>query len=157
MKRDEIPAVVIQCAASEGCPAPGLPAYQSAGAAGADVSACLSAPVVIPAGGFAAIPTGLRVEIPRGFEIQVRPRSGLAARHGVTCLNAPGTIDSDYRGEIKVLLVNHGKEPFTVNHGDRIAQLVTAPVARAEFTQAASLSRTERGEGGFGSTGTGKA
>ncbi|GMO46760.1 MAG: dUTP diphosphatase [Treponemataceae bacterium] len=157
MERNEIPRVVIQCGTKEGCPAPRLPVYQSAGASGADVAACLSAPVSIPAGGFSAIPTGLRVEIPEGFEIQIRPRSGLAAKYGVTCLNTPGTIDSDYRGEIKVLLINHGTEPFTVNHGDRIAQLVTAPVAHAEFTAAPSLSQTERGEGGFGSTGTGKA
>jgi dUTP pyrophosphatase len=142
--------VVIKC--REGA---GLPSYQTAGAAGADVSACLTEPVVIPAGGFAAIPTGLFVEIPAGYEIQVRPRSGLAAKYGVTCLNTPGTIDSDYRGEIKVLLINHGKESFTVNHGERVAQLVVAPVIQARFTSAQLLSHTERAEGGFGSTGVG--
>jgi dUTP pyrophosphatase len=111
-------------------------------------------PVVIPPGGFASIPTGLYAEIPSGYEIQVRPRSGLAAKHSVTCLNTPGTIDSDYRGEIKVLLINHGKEPFTVKNGERVAQLVVAPVVQAFFTAIGALSHTERAEGGFGSTGT---
>jgi dUTP pyrophosphatase len=143
--------VVIKCALEGGAK---LPTYQTAGAAGADIAACLTEPVVIPPGGFAAIPTGLYAEIPPGYEIQVRPRSGLAAKHGVTCLNTPGTIDSDYRGEIKVLLINHGKEPFTVKNGERIAQLVAAPVAQAFFTAIGALSHTERAEGGFGSTGT---
>jgi dUTP pyrophosphatase len=104
-------------------------------------------------GAFGKIPTGLALAIPEGFEAQVRPRSGLAAKHGVTVLNSPGTIDSDYRGEIEIILINHGKEPFTVKPGDRIAQLVFAPVQAAVFEETASLSRSERGTGGFGSTG----
>ena len=135
-------------------PAASLPSYQSAGAAGADLHAHLGADLVIPAGGRALVPTGLHVEIPHGFEGQVRPRSGLAATHGVTILNAPGTIDSDYRGEVRVILVNLGAEPFRVHHGDRIAQLVIAPVVRADFSRAGGVGDTERGSGGFGSTGT---
>ena len=135
-------------------PAGRLPAYQSAGAAGADLHAHLDADLVIPPGGRTLVPTGLRVEIPHGFEGQVRPRSGLAVRHGVTVLNAPGTVDSDYRGEIQVVLVNLGAEPFRVRHGDRIAQLVVAPVVRAAFSRADGVGDTERGSGGFGSTGT---
>jgi dUTP pyrophosphatase len=147
--------ITIKCRTAAVFPAPRLPAYQSAGASGADAAACLSEPVVIPPGGIASIPTGIFAEIPEGYEIQVRPRSGLAAKHGVTCLNAPGTIDSDYRGEIKILLINHGQEPFVVNHGDRVAQFVAAPVTRAHFAAVESLSQTERAEGGFGSTGRG--
>jgi dUTP pyrophosphatase len=135
-------------------PADRLPAYQSAGAAGADLHAHLDADLEIPPGGRALVPTGLSLEIPEGFEGQVRPRSGLAASHGVTVLNAPGTIDSDYRGEIKVILVNLGTEAFRVRHGDRIAQLVIAPVVRAGFGRARAAVDTERGSGGFGSTGT---
>ena len=130
-----------------------LPSYQSEGAAGADVSAALDSPVAIRPGEWMMIPTGLFLEIPAGFEIQVRPRSGLAARHGVTVLNSPGTIDSDYRGEVQVILINHGKEPFTVNGGDRIAQLVAARTEMVSFVASDSLSDTERGDGGFGSTG----
>ena len=130
-----------------------LPSYQSKGAAGADVSASLSSPITISPGERALIPTGLFLEIPEGFEVQVRPRSGLAMRHGITVLNAPGTIDSDYRGELSVLLVNLGSEDFTINPGDRIAQLVAAKVERASFLQADSLGDTDRGVGGFGSTG----
>lgn len=135
-------------------PAARLPAYQSAGAAGADLHAHLDADLVIPPGGRALVPTGLSVEIPPGFEGQVRPRSGLAAGSGVTVLNAPGTIDSDYRGEVRVILINLGAEPFRVRHGDRIAQLVIAPVVRADFSRAGTVGDTERGSGGFGSTGT---
>jgi dUTP pyrophosphatase len=109
--------------------------------------------VVIPPLGRARIPTGLALEIPPGYEAQIRPRSGLAARNGVTVLNAPGTVDSDYRGELGVILINLGEEPFTARDGDRIAQIVIAPVVRARMVEAASLSETERGEGGFGSTG----
>jgi dUTP pyrophosphatase len=123
------------------------------GAAAADLRAAVNEPVTIPAGGRAMISTGLRIEIPHGYEGQVRPRSGLAARHGVTLLNSPGTIDSDYRGIVQAILVNHGTEPFTVSRGDRIAQLVIAPVTRAEFVCAASLSETVRNGGGFGHTG----
>jgi dUTP pyrophosphatase len=135
-------------------PAERLPSYQSAGAAGADLHAHLGADLVIPPGGRATIPTGLHVEIPPGFEGQVRPRSGMAAGHGVTVLNAPGTVDSDYRGEVQVILINLGAETFRVRHGDRIAQLVITPVVRADFSRAGAVGDTERGSGGFGSTGT---
>ena len=130
-----------------------IPEYKTSGAAGADVCAFLSEPVVIKSGEFAMIPTGLSFAIPEGYEIQVRPRSGLAAKNGVTVLNTPGTIDSDYRGEVKVILINHGKDAFTVNNGDRIAQLIVAPVTQGIFEKADELDSTERGEGGFGSTG----
>ena len=130
-----------------------LPSYRTRGAAGADVSAASDCPVAIAPGEWKLIPTGLSVEIPEGYEIQVRPRSGLAAKYGVTVLNAPGTIDSDYRGEISVILINHGSQDFIVNPGDRIAQLVVSRVERAEFTCTGGISRTERGDGGFGSTG----
>ena len=130
-----------------------IPEYKTSGAAGADVCAFLSEPVVIKSGEFAMIPTGLSFAIPEGYEIQVRPRSGLAAKNGVTVLNTPGTIDSDYRGEVKVILINHGKDSFTVNNGDRIAQLIVAPVTQGIFEKAEELDSTERGEGGFGSTG----
>ena len=129
-----------------------IPEYKTSGAAGADVCAFLSEPVVIKSGEFAMIPTGLSFAIPEGYEIQVRPRSGLAAKNGVTVLNTPGTIDSDYRGEVKVILINHGKDAFTVNNGDRIAQLIVAPVTQGIFEKTDELDSTERGEGGFGST-----
>jgi dUTP pyrophosphatase len=132
-----------------------LPSYATEDSAGLDLAACVDEPVVIPPSGFARVPTGLALTLPQGFEGQVRPRSGLAAKHGVTVLNAPGTIDADYRGEIQVLLVNHGRESFTITSGDRIAQLVVAPVARVhvEAIEAAELDETTRGAGGFGSTG----
>lgn len=130
-----------------------IPEYKTSGAAGADVCAFLSEPVIIKSGEFAMIPTGLSFAIPEGYEIQVRPRSGLAAKNGVTVLNTPGTIDSDYRGEVKVILINHGKDSFTVNNGDRIAQLIVAPVTQGVFEKTDELDSTERGEGGFGSTG----
>ncbi len=129
------------------------PEYRSSGASGADIRACLGGPVCIMPGERAAIPTGLRMEIPVGYEAQIRPRSGLALEKGITCLNSPGTIDSDYRGEIKIILVNLGDEPFTVRHGDRIAQMVIAPCCRVDFTLRDSLPETERGSRGFGSTG----
>jgi dUTP pyrophosphatase len=141
---------VIKCTAAPGA---ALPSYQTPGAAGADVCAFLASPLVILPEARAAVPTGLSFEIPAGFEVQVRPRSGLAAKYGVTLTNAPGTIDSDYRGEVKILLINHGSEPYTVHNGDRIAQLVAAPVIQARFVPAETLSETERGQGGFGSTG----
>jgi dUTP pyrophosphatase len=131
-----------------------LPRYMTAGAAGMDLLADVDAPVDIPPGGRALIPTGLSVDIPAGYEAQVRPRSGLALRHGVTLLNAPGTIDSDYRGEVMVLLVNLGDRPFAVRRGDRIAQMVVAPVSRAELREANVLSDSARGDGGFGHTDT---
>ncbi|KCZ97507.1 deoxyuridine 5'-triphosphate nucleotidohydrolase [Hyphomonas polymorpha PS728] len=132
-----------------------LPAYETAGSAGMDVRAAVPdrEPVVLAPGQRAMVPTGLSVAIPEGYEIQVRPRSGLAAKHGLTCLNTPGTIDSDYRGEIKVILINLGAEPFTIQRGERIAQLVLAPVTRLAWSQVDQLSETARGAGGFGSTG----
>ena len=145
--------VNIKCMASTGAI---IPQYKTAGAAGADLCAFLDAPLTIPAGKFAMVPTGLFFEIPEGYEVQVRPRSGLAAKNGVTVLNTPGTIDSDYRGEIKVILINLGENDFTINSGDRIAQMVVAPVTQASFTTVESLSETERGTGGFGSTGISK-
>lgn len=131
-----------------------LPVYASPLAAGADVKACISAPLVLEPGCRALIPTGIRVEIPPGFEIQVRPRSGLALKEGITVLNSPGTIDADYRGELKVILINHGEEPFHIEPEMRIAQIVLAPVVKARFVIAESLMSTSRGEGGFGHTGT---
>jgi dUTP pyrophosphatase len=132
-----------------------LPAYQSEGAAGMDLCAAVRDPVQIPPGERRLIPTGVGVAIPRGFEGQVRPRSGLALRHGVTVLNAPGTVDSDYRGELMVALINHGSDPFVVARGERIAQLVICPVAEATLDLVSSLDETARGEGGYGSTGRG--
>jgi dUTP pyrophosphatase len=133
-----------------------LPSYQSADAAGLDLMAAVpeAAPLTLASGARALVPCGIAVALPRGFEGQVRPRSGLAIRHGVTVLNAPGTIDADYRGEIMVPLVNLGTEPFVVTRGMRIAQLVVAPVARAAVVEAPVLDATVRGAGGFGSTGT---
>lgn len=130
-----------------------LPSYESRHAAGMDLRAALEEPVTLEPGGRALIPTGLQMALPEGYEAQVRPRSGLAWRHGVTMLNTPGTIDADYRGELKVLAVNLGEEPFTVSHGDRIAQMVVAPVQQVFVEEAGELPETERGEGGFGSTG----
>jgi dUTP pyrophosphatase len=132
-----------------------LPAYQSAHAAGLDLLAAVphDAPVVLEAGKYAMVPSGLSIALPHGFEAQVRPRSGLAAKHGIAVLNSPGTIDADYRGEIAVLLINHGSTPFTIRRGERIAQMVIAPVAQAELVPVESLSPTGRGAGGFGSTG----
>lgn len=130
-----------------------LPFYASSGAAGADVRAHLKLDVVIGSGESALIPTGLKVEIPPGYEIQVRPRSGLALRDQITVLNTPGTIDSDYRGELCVILINHGKKPFTVTSGMRIAQIVVAAVVQAEFVREETLTATARGESGFGHTG----
>lgn len=132
-----------------------MPAYQTAHAAGLDLVAAVpeAEPFVLAAGRYAMVPTGLCIALPVGYEAQVRPRSGLAARHGVTVLNSPGTIDADYRGEICVLLINHGEAPFTIRRGERIAQLVIAPVSSAELVVVPSLSTTARGQGGFGSTG----
>jgi dUTP pyrophosphatase len=128
-----------------------LPAYASAGAAGLDVVAAED--LTLAPGARAAVATGFAIAIPDGFEVQVRPRSGLALKHGITCLNTPGTIDSDYRGEVKVILANLGSEPFAVVRGERIAQLVPAPVQRALLVEADALDETMRGAGGFGSTG----
>ena len=130
-----------------------LPAYATDGAAGMDAVAAVADPLTLAPGARAAVPTGLAMAIPAGFEVQVRPRSGLAAKHGITVANAPGTVDSDYRGEVKVLLVNLGAEPFTIERGMRIAQLVPAAVTRAVLAVVDSLDETDRGMGGFGSTG----
>lgn len=131
-----------------------LPKYETNGAAGMDLYAALSHDIIIEPGAFTALPTGLMMALPHGLEAQIRPRSGLAFKHGVTVLNSPGTIDSDYRGEIKIALINHGPAPVTISHGMRIAQMVIASVTTATLTLAASLDETERGTGGFGSTGT---
>lgn len=137
-----------------------LPSYETTGAAGADIRANL--PIDIRESGFTLdpmrrriVPTGLRVEIPQGFEMQIRPRSGLALKHGITLPNTPGTIDSDYRGPLGVLLVNIGAEPYVIHHGDRVAQMIVAPVVQARFELVETLSETSRGAGGFGSTGRG--
>ena len=132
----------------EGLP---LPSYASAGAAGLDVVAAEN--LTLAPGARHAVTTGFAIAIPEGYEVQVRPRSGLALKHGITCLNTPGTIDSDYRGEVRVILANLGAEPFEIVRGERIAQLVPAPVLRAVFSEVGSLDSTERGAGGFGSTG----
>lgn len=134
-----------------------LPAYETAGAAGMDLRAAVpeERPTIVLPGRRALVPTGLVLEIPDGFEGQVRPRSGLALKHGITCLNTPGTIDSDYRGELKVILVNHGDEEFSVTRGMRIAQMVIAPVVQARIEERTHAGATARGAGGFGSTGTG--
>jgi dUTP pyrophosphatase len=131
-----------------------VPAYATNGAAGLDLAAAVADPVTIDAGAFAVVPCGFAIALPDGFEAQVRPRSGLAAKHGVTVLNAPGTIDADYRGEVKVILVNHGPTPFVVTGGMRIAQMVIAAVARVAWEERAELSETARAAGGFGHTGT---
>ena len=142
---------VVRCAGAAGT---SLPEYQSDGAAGADLRARLAAPLVLKPGQRALVPTGLHMEIPPGYEGQVRPRSGLAVKHGVTVLNAPGTIDSDYRGEVKVPIINLGQDEFTIADGDRIAQIIVSPVSRAAFCRVDGISETGRGGGGFGSTGT---
>jgi dUTP pyrophosphatase len=147
-----LPLLKIRRVAHRGPPLE-LPAYQTPHAAGLDLRA--DEDISLAPGERRAVPTGLAVELPEGYEGQVRPRSGLAARHGVGMVNAPGTIDADYRGEVQVLLVNHGQEPFAARRGERIAQLVVAPVARVEIREVEELSGTDRGAGGFGSTGRG--
>ena len=131
------------------------PAYETAHAAGMDLRAAIqeSAPLVVGPGDIQIVPTGLAMAVPEGYEAQIRPRSGLAAKHGITVLNSPGTIDSDYRGEIKVILINHGRVPFEIRRGDRIAQMVIAPVIQADLVIVDELPGSIRGEGGFGSTG----
>ena len=130
-----------------------LPAYETAGAAGMDLRAAIGEYVTLAPGERTAVPTGIAIALPAGYEAQVRARSGLARRHGIAMVNAPGTVDSDYRGELQVLLINLGQEPFTLTRGDRIAQMVVAPVARASFVEVDTLDETARGAGGFGSTG----
>ncbi|NTU57811.1 MAG: dUTP diphosphatase [Chlorobiaceae bacterium] len=132
-----------------------LPAYATSHAAGMDVSACLDSPVTVSPFSTELVPAGFAIELPEGFEAQLRPRSGLALRHLISLPNTPATIDADYRGEVKVILINYGKEPFTVNHGDRIAQMVVSRVDRVSFEEVDELSDTVRGAGGFGHTGIG--
>ena len=131
-----------------------LPKYATALSAGVDLIAAVAAAVVLKPGARTIIPTGIAIQLPTGFEAQVRPRSGLAAKHGVTVLNSPGTIDADYRGEVGVILINHGAEAFSVERGMRIAQMVIAPIAVAVWQEVGDLDNTQRGAGGFGSTGT---
>lgn len=130
-----------------------LPVYGTELSAGADLAACLDEDLVLGSGSYAKVPTGLSIQLPQGYEAQVRPRSGLAAKHGLTVLNSPGTIDADYRGEVCVLLINHGRQEVRLHHGDRIAQMVIARCEQATFSESISLDATERGSGGFGSTG----
>ncbi len=130
-----------------------MPKYMTELAAGMDICALLNEPIQLAPGERSLIPTGLAFAIPPGFEIQVRPRSGLAIKHGIALVNAPGTIDADYRGEVRIILINHGQESFTINSGDRIAQLIVAPVSQADLVEVSELSETLRGEGGFGHTG----
>ena len=144
----EIP--VVNCSLTGGF----LPEYQSEGASGADLRAMLSEDLVLKPGMRALVPTGLHLEIPPGLEGQVRPRSGLALKHGVTVLNSPGTVDSDYRGEIKIILINLGESDFLVKNGDRIAQVIFSPVVRVSFRRQDEIAASRRGSGGFGSTGT---
>ena len=146
MTMEEIVSITLQAGAK-------APEYATQFSSGADICACLEQDIVITSGSYAKIPTGLHIALPLGYEAQVRPRSGLAAKFGITVLNSPGTIDADYRGEIQVLLINHGKQDFTIHHGDRIAQLVISQYAQVSFVCKDSLDTTERGQGGFGSTG----
>ena len=147
---DPITIPVLRLDHAQGLP---LPEHASAGSAGVDLRAAIEGEQVVPPGERAQVPTGLILELPKGWEGQVRPRSGLALRHGVSLLNTPGTIDSDYRGEVKVILINLGQEEFRLKRGDRIAQLIVAPVSQVVMVEIDSLASTRRGEGGFGSTG----
>ncbi len=141
--------VTVVCVANSGC----LPEYRSQGAAGADIKADIPSEIRLKPGERKLVPTGFWLQVPSGYEAQIRPRSGLALRHGVTLLNSPGTIDSDYRGEIKVILINLGQQEYVLRRGDRIAQIAICPVATADYVQQETLEFTDRGEGGFGSTG----
>ena len=142
---------VVRLPHAEGLP---LPSYATPGAAGMDLLAAVTEPLVIPPGARTLVPTGLRIALPHGHELQVRPRSGLALKHGITMPNTPGTVDEDYRGELQVIVMNAGTEPFTVERGMRIAQAIVAPVVRGAWKEVSELPDTARGEGGFGSTGT---
>ena len=148
-----MPNVTVCIKRRSGCEDIPLPSYETAGSAGMDISAAVEDDVVIDPGERSLIPCGFSMALPPGYEAQVRPRSGLAVKHGVSLVNAPGTIDSDYRGEVKVPVINHGSEPFTVTRGMRIAQMIVAPVVRTEFDEVEELPVTARGEGGFGHTG----
>lgn len=130
-----------------------LPNYETIAAAGMDLRAAVDTPIILKPGERMMIPTGLQMALPKGYEAQVRPRSGLAIRNGITMLNTPGTIDADYRGELKMIAINHGEDEFVINHGDRIAQMVIAPVTQFPVVEVDELDETDRGEGGFGSTG----
>ena len=149
-QNDEVRVRIRRFDHAEGLP---LPAYESEGAAGMDVRAAIASPITLAPGEIARIPTGFAIELPSGYEMQIRPRSGLGARHGVTLPNSPATIDSDYRGEVVVALVNHGREPFVVEPRMRIAQMVLARVPRARWAEVTELGGTKRGDGGFGHTG----
>ncbi|MBI2434623.1 MAG: dUTP diphosphatase [Candidatus Hydrogenedentes bacterium] len=145
--------VPVSISREPGCEDIPLPSYETTGAAGMDLRAALKAPLTLPPGERVLVPTGLRIALPEGYEAQVRPRSGLAIRHGITMVNSPGTIDADYRGEIRVILINHGQEDFVVKRGDRIAQLIVAPYTRVVWKETRTLEHTPRGDGGFGHTG----
>jgi dUTP pyrophosphatase len=146
-------SVRVQIAREPGTEDIPLPAYETPHAAGMDLRAACDETLTIAPGERALVPTGIRIALPEGYEAQVRPRSGLAIRNGITMLNSPGTIDADYRGEVRVIVINHGSEPFTIQRGDRIAQMIIAPVTRAEWQPVDSLDETARGDGGFGHTG----
>lgn len=145
--------IVVAITREPGCEDLELPEYATAGSAGVDLRAAVTDPVTLTPGARAMVPTGLRIALPPGYEAQVRPRSGLAARHGIGMVNSPGTIDSDYRGEIRVLMINWGDEPFTIRRGERIAQMVVAPYTRVSWDERAELPESQRGGGGFGHTG----
>jgi len=147
------PPVDVRVYREPGCDDIPLPAYETEHAAGMDIRAAVTEPITLQPGERVLIPTGIRIALPQGVEAQVRPRSGLAIRHGLSLLNSPGTIDPDYRGEVRIIIANLGQEPYTIHRGDRIAQIVIAPFLRAQWQQVASLDETDRGEGGFGSTG----
>ena len=149
-------AIAVEVRQLDHAPKEALPAYQTPLSAGIDLAAAVDAPLDIQPGARVLVPSGLAIAMPAGFEAQIRPRSGLALKHGLTVLNSPGTIDADYRGEIGVMLINHGSETFTVTRGMRIAQMVVAPVTRLAWTEVEALSTTARGAGGFGSTGAGE-
>jgi dUTP pyrophosphatase len=146
-------SITVAITREPGCDDLELPEYATAGSAGVDLRAAVTEPLVLAPGARAMVPTGLRIALPAGYEAQVRPRSGLAARHGIGMVNSPGTIDSDYRGEIRVLLINWGPEPFTIRRGERIAQMVIAPYTRVAWEECPELPESERGAGGFGHTG----
>ena len=145
--------VVVRITRAPGCEDVPLPAYESELAAGVDIRAAVDEPMILAPGARALVPTGLHIALPEGLEAQIRPRSGLAARHGITLPNAPGTIDADYRGEIRIIMMNLGEEPFTIERGDRIAQMIVAPVLHVRWNLVESLDDTQRGQGGFGHTG----
>jgi dUTP pyrophosphatase len=147
-----VPIQVVRLPHADGLP---LPSYATAGAAGMDLLAAVAEPLTIAPGGRELVPTGIKIALPPGYELQVRPRSGLALKHGIVLPNSPGTVDEDYRGELQVIVMNAGEAPFTVERGMRIAQAVVSPVVRAEWREVAALPETARGAGGFGSTGTG--